>query len=424
MGLFSGITKSLFGGSDSSSKSSGQGVNYSTNAPWEQQAPYLQQGYATAADLYANGPSTIAPFSDVTQMGMANIMNTALTGSDALNSANNFATAMNSGAFMVDPSMGFAGLNQIASGPQMMNLTGPAALDFDALTSGGGGGGGSIGTFRDVNATNAHLSDVQSGNYLIENPYMTGMYNAAARDMSKNFTDTVTPTLNATFGMGGRTGSGIHAASLGNANYNLANELSDLAANLYGDWYKFERGQQDSAATSLLGADLESQKANQSGDLTKMGYQKDININAANNATSINNAKLNAAIQQRAQDIDVMKSNQNAFTNAIQQMLGASSNITDNYFTGLNQMLDSAQLSPELAAADYMAGEKLLEIGGMIDTKAQQLATNPYDMLNWYLSAIGSPVMTSDAYGYDQNSSKSKSDSQNGIFSSIPLFGA
>jgi len=409
MGIFSGITKSLFGGSDSSSS----GVNQSTTQPWEYQSPYLAQGYASAADLYQNGPSTVTPFSDLTQMGMANILNTAMTGSDTLNSANQFATAMNSGAFLTDPTMGLAGLNQIASGPQMMNISTPGQININGF--GGGGVSSDVGSFRDVNATNSHLSNVQGGNYLTDNPYMQAMYGAASRDMTKAFTDSVTPTLNATFGMGGRTGSGIHQASLGNANYNLANELSDLGANMYGDWYRFERGQQDSAANSLLGANLEGQKSNQASDVAKMAMMKDINIASGNNALSDSSAKLRAALDQRGQDIDVSRSNQNAFTNAMQQMLGASSNITDNYFSGLNQMLDSTQMSPGLAQADYMGGNALLNIGGMVDDKAAQMASNPYDMLNWYMSALGAPVMTSDTYGYD----KSKTNTQNGMIKSL-----
>lgn len=88
-----------------------------------------------------------------------------------------------------------------------------------------------------------------AGDYLSpeSNPWLAGMYDAGARGMTRNFQQSVMPTLNTRFAMG-RTqqdaGQNAQTAAMGRAQGELATGLGDLAQNLYGGAYGAERGRQ------------------------------------------------------------------------------------------------------------------------------------------------------------------------------------
>ena len=79
------------------------------------------------------------------------------------------------------------------------------------------------------------------------NPWLSGMYDAAAGGMTRNFMQTVMPTLNSRFAMG-RTqqdaGQNAQTAAMGRAQSELAGGLSSLGSSLYGGAYGDERARQ------------------------------------------------------------------------------------------------------------------------------------------------------------------------------------
>ena len=107
------------------------------------------------------------------------------------------------------------------------------------------------------------VSDTLSGRYMdpSSNPWLSKSYDAAARGVTRNFQESVMPTLNSRFAMG-RTqqdaGGSAQTAAVGRAQGELATGLGDLATNIYGGAYQTERGlmaQAASAAPTLAAAD-------------------------------------------------------------------------------------------------------------------------------------------------------------------------
>jgi len=109
------------------------------------------------------------------------------------------------------------------------------------------------------------------------------------------------------------------------------------------------------------------------------------------------NAQLNAGL-----------GNQGAYGQGANTMLNAASGLTGNYFSGLNNMNNAANMIPTMQSANYFDANQLIGAGGMVDQKAQQYndadqarwnynQQQPYNMLDWYMNAIGNPVMTQDS---------------------------
>jgi hypothetical protein len=87
-------------------------------------------------------------------------------------------------------------------------------------------------------AAQQSLQDTLSGSYLGENPYLQSMYDQAARN--------ITGTVGAASSGAGRLGSGIHQGI-------MAQNLGDVATNLYGSAYDRERGRMQDALSYVPG---------------------------------------------------------------------------------------------------------------------------------------------------------------------------
>ena len=83
-----------------------------------------------------------------------------------------------------------------------------------------------------IDESQSQLQKTIGGDYLNANPYLDAAYERGAR--------AIMPSINATFGMGGRTGSGAHQDALGTG-------LADLATGIYGGNYQQERDRQMAA---------------------------------------------------------------------------------------------------------------------------------------------------------------------------------
>jgi hypothetical protein len=113
----------------------------------------------------------------------------------------------------------------------------------------------------------AGLSPTVQGQFLNSNPYLDNMFNAASRSVGQQYSNTVMPGINATFGSGGRTGSNAHQTALDTANQSYTNNLTDMASNIYGNNYANERTNQLNAANQYanLGQNLAQQYSNLGG---------------------------------------------------------------------------------------------------------------------------------------------------------------
>lgn len=66
------------------------------------------------------------------------------------------------------------------------------------------------------------------------NPLVSQMFQQASGDLAEQFQESTMPGINATFGGAGRTGSGAHQGTVGNAAGELADAQAGLAAQMFG----------------------------------------------------------------------------------------------------------------------------------------------------------------------------------------------
>lgn len=101
-----------------------------------------------------------------------------------------------------------------------------------------------------LNPAISQLGATASGAFLGANPYLDAQFGAMTRGLGDQF-DRAFANANATFGAGGRTGSGAHQQMLRDMSSDYATRLGDVAANLYGGNYQQERARQLQATGQL-----------------------------------------------------------------------------------------------------------------------------------------------------------------------------
>lgn len=102
----------------------------------------------------------------------------------------------------------------------------------------------------DLNPAIAQLQQTAAGGSLYGNPFLDAQYEQATRQMGGQF-DRALSGVNATFGAGGRTGSGIHQQAVQGAAGEYARQLGDTATQIYGGNYQQERDRQMAASSQL-----------------------------------------------------------------------------------------------------------------------------------------------------------------------------
>lgn len=82
------------------------------------------------------------------------------------------------------------------------------------------------------------------GDYLdpASNPYLSKTFDAAAGDVSRQYKNSVMPSVNSTFSLAGRYGSGAHQQAVQDAGNSLAGSLTNMGNQIYGQNYQQERG--------------------------------------------------------------------------------------------------------------------------------------------------------------------------------------
>ncbi len=216
----------------------------------------------------------------------------------------------------------------------MQSAVNPALSNYEALT-----GGIPSGALAGTEAT-------ARGDYLSAgNPYFSSMMSSAAKPVVTEFNKAIRDIGSRT-AASGRYGSGAMGELEGTASENLANALSNRAAELAYSNYGAERGRQEQAVARL-------------GDITNQTF----------------NQRLAAA-----------------------QGLGGLSE------TQAQRQMNAAQLAPQMAAADYTDIQQLMNVGQQQeDYDRQELQSDigrfefeqnkPYSKLQSYLSAAyGAPA--------------------------------
>lgn len=202
--------------------------------PWDEQKPYLQQGFSEAERIYQDGPSpyypgkTYAEMSDPTQVGLAAQTGIATGGNPLIDSATTGAQNI------------------------MQGNTGNPWADF--LSSGGAG-----------------MKATASGQFLNNNPWLDQTFNTAADKVKQGFSESVIPALNASMGGSGNAGSTTHELMLGKAGGELTDSLSGLASDIYGGDYARERDRMTNAQSGLTSTGAGLFGSDLSGRLSALG---------------------------------------------------------------------------------------------------------------------------------------------------------
>ena len=192
-----------------------------TASPWEAQAPYLEDVFSEAQNLYQGGGPRFYP---------RNM--TAGFGQDTTNALNMYRKQAMTG------------------NPQ-------------------------------VGALNNMMTGTLQGDYLHSNPYLDSVYDSAADAVTRNYREAVAPGIDARFGSSGRYGSGMYANQLQGSQETLGKSLGDMSAKFYGQNYANERtNQMRAAALSPTTVPLNYYDASQ---LLNVGQMKDQNRQAKMN---------------------------------------------------------------------------------------------------------------------------------------------
>lgn len=98
-------------------------------------------------------------------------------------------------------------------------------------------------------AAGTELQKTLSGGYLNNNPYLAKQYDAAAGSITKNYNNSVIPQLTALDARSGSFGNTGVASVTGQAQGQLAEQLGNVATNLYGNDYAAERNRMQTAVS-------------------------------------------------------------------------------------------------------------------------------------------------------------------------------
>ena len=153
-----------------------------------------------------------------------------------------------------------------------------------------------------VAAAGQNNVDTLSGKYLdpSSNPWLKSTFDAAAAPVTRAYMTATAPQTAGAMESAGRYGSGAYQNQVKNNEANLGASLNNLAANIYGNNYQTERGNQMTAAgqsaglnsaqyinpTAALTAGNQQQQQQQNVDQSNMSaynYNRDQPTNALNN---------------------------------------------------------------------------------------------------------------------------------------------
>lgn len=198
------LAGSLIGGSSGSNKNSGSATT--TTTPWKVQQPYLLGGFSDAGSAY-NALKAQPYYSGSLYAGLNPMQQSAIQGTQ------NFATG--------------------AGAETATNMLGSSNASLGGAF-GQLGTAGALSTFAPGNATMGNIMD--AGMYA-DNPYMSGMIDAASRDVTRNLTEDVLPGINRLGSATGNTNSTRTGVAEGIALRGAQDRVGDIASAMRGDAY-------------------------------------------------------------------------------------------------------------------------------------------------------------------------------------------
>lgn len=257
----------------------GAGGNNNNNAsattttdPWKVQQPYLLGGFADASAAY-NALKTQPYYQGPMYAGLTPLQNQAIAGTQ------NFATG--TGA-------------QTAS-----NMLGAS----NASLGGAMGQMGTAGALAGFNPGNATIGNIMDAGLYANNPYMSGMIDAASRDVTRNLTEDVLPGINRLGSATGNTNSTRTGVAEGIALRGAQDRIGDIGAQMRGDAYQQGLGLAEQSRGANMNARLNA--LTNAGNIYGNAFGQGLQGTAAGLTAGYNNldalSKAGAMQQQDAQ---------------------------------------------------------------------------------------------------------------------------
>lgn len=371
----------------------GKSSSSSDSGPWAGTQPYLKDVYAQAQGLFNQGTPAYYPgqtytdFNQIQQGAMDATMNrsggSAAEGSlsnmlnrtmnqpgvslapgqatathamsglaTGMDTAANHTNGMDLGASRFYADQGTGGWNDqlwkqsqynggpdVSSGPQFANTALQANADPMSMSDANEQAGSS----QALNATaKSRLQNLTQGN----NPYLDDMAKAATDSVREQFSESVMPSLNATFSMGGRTGSRAHTDAVGKASEGLADTISNMTSDIYGSNYQSDMDRKLQAADSLGNLEVNEFSANSSDDIARRGLGADLYLGSRGLSNDAASTALsdNLGRESLGKDYDINRRNlaQDATSTGMNAQLARNDMMSDWYNSGANRALDAS----------------------------------------------------------------------------------
>lgn len=269
-----------------------------------------------------------------------------------------------------------AGMSQYRGSPT--TSTGPAnatnALNVNANSMSLGDAQGYSGSGGGLDVTaKSRLKTLSEGN----NPYLNDMAKAATDSVREQFSESVMPSLNATFSMGGRTGSRAHTDATGKAAEGLADTIANTTASIYGTNYQSDMDRRLNAATSLGDLEVGEFNANSGDDIARKGLGADLYLGSKGISNQAAGTLMddNATRVGMGQDYDINRRGlaQDATSTGYGFQLDKNSQMNDWYNQGANRAMQGAGMLMDggMGAIDDMTQMYGVQSGAMLGAGSQ-----------------------------------------------------
>lgn len=270
-----------------------------TQSPWKPQQPYLLGGFQDAAGVY-NAMKSQPFYQGSLYAGLSPMQNQAISG------INSFATGGGTQAAQNLLGAGQASLGgaygQMGVANDLSNFKAGSGTDFSQLTN-----------FNPGDPTQANISS--AGQYA-NNPYMSGMIDAASRDVRRNLTEDVLPGISRVGSATGNTNSSRTGVAEGIALRGAQDRIGDIASTMRGDAYQQGLGLAENARGTNMQAQLQGMSQGLANTENARQFNTNTQLNALNNAGNLYGNAYGQGIQGTTAGAQQMYNNLDAMSQA------------------------------------------------------------------------------------------------------------
>lgn len=270
-----------------------------TQTPWKAQQPYLIGGFQDAANVY-NAMKSEPFYQGSLYAGLSPMQNQAISG------INSFATGGGTQAAQSLLGAGQASLGgaygQMGVANDLANYNAGPGTNFNRLTN--------------FNPGDPTRSNISAASQYADNPYMSGMIDAASRDVRRNLTEDVLPGINRAGSMTGNTNSSRTGVAEGIALRGAQDRIGDIASTMRGDAYQQGLGLAENARNTNMQAQLQGLSQGLANTENARQFNASSRLNALSNAGNMYGNAYGQGIQGTTAGAQQMYNNLDAMSQA------------------------------------------------------------------------------------------------------------